>query len=147
MRNSLPLVDKAYFTMTTTELIHLASENGIQVEYFPISGKALAVDYEGSYYIALNPTLKEPFIKEALAHELGHCFTRGFYSIYTPYETLERIEASADHWAYKKLLPPETVQELAKKGIVYYWEIAETMSLSEAFVKNAVEYYVLLGMI
>ena len=147
MQNSSPPVGKASCIMTTTELIHLASENGIQVEYFPISGKALAVDYEGSYYIALNPTLKEPFIKEALAHELGHCFTRGFYSIYTPYETLERIEASADHWAYKKLLPPEAVQELAKKELLYYWEIAEEMQLTEEFVKNAIEYYVLTGKI
>ena len=116
--------------MTTIDLVRLASENGITVEYFPISGKAVALDFDGDYYIALNPELKETYLKEALAHELGHCFTRGFYSIYTPYETLERIEASADHWAYKKLLPPETVQELAKKEIVYYWEIAEEMDLS-----------------
>ena len=87
--------------MTTIDLVRLASENGITVEYFPMNGNAVALNFDGKYYIALNPELKEPYLKEALAHELGHCFTRGFYSIYTPYETLERIEASADHWAYK----------------------------------------------
>lgn len=112
-----------------------------------MSGKAIALNFDGKYYIGLNPKLKEPYLKEALAHELGHCFTRGFYSIYTPYETLERIEASADHWAYKKLLPPNIVQELARKEVVYYWEIAEEMNLSEEFVKNAIEYYSMLGII
>ena len=133
--------------MTTIDLVQLASENGITVEYFQMNGNAVALNFDGNYYIALNPELKEPFLKEALAHELGHCFTRGFYSIYTPYETLERIEASADHWAYKKLLPPETVQELAKKEIVYYWEIAEEMCLTESFVKEAIEYYMSLNLI
>ena len=132
---------------TTIDLVRLASENGITVEYFQMNGNAVALNFDGNYYIALNPELKEPFLKEALAHELGHCFTRGFYSIYTPYETLERIEASADHWAYKKLLPPEIVQELAKKEIVYYWEIAEEMCLTESFVKEAVEYYMSLNLI
>lgn len=132
---------------TTIDLVRLASENGITVEYFPMNGNAVALNFNGKYYIALNPELKEPYLKEALAHELGHCFTRGFYSIYTPYETLERIEASADHWAYKKLLPPEFVQELARKEIVYYWEIADEICLSESFVKNAIEYYSMLGII
>lgn len=133
--------------MNTADLISLASQYGIHVEFFAINSNAVALDLDGEYYIALNPKLKEPYLKEALAHELGHCFTRGFYSIYTPYETLERIEASADHWAYKKLLPPEIVQELARKEIVYYWEIADEMCLSESFVKNAIEYYSMLGII
>lgn len=133
--------------MNTVDLISLASQYGIHVEFFAISGNAVALDLNGEYYIALNPKLREPELKESLAHELGHCFTRGFYSIYTPFETLERIEASADHWAYKKLLPPEIVQELARKGIVYYWEIADEMCLSESFVKNAIEYYSMLGII
>ena len=133
--------------MTTIDLVQLASENGITVEYFQMNGNAVALNFDGNYYIALNPKLREPELKESLAHELGHCFTRGFYSIYTPFETLERIEASADHWAYKKLLPPETVQELAKKEIVYYWEIAEEMCLTESFVKEAVEYYMSLNLI
>lgn len=147
MQNLWPHVDKAFCMMTTIDLVQLASENGITVEYFPMHGNAVALNFDGKYFIALNPKLKEPYLKEALAHELGHCFTRGFYSIYTPYETLERIEASADHWAYKKLLPPEFVQELARKEIVCYWEIADEMCLSESFVKNAIEYYSMLGII
>lgn len=133
--------------MNTADLISLASQYGIHVEFFAIKGDAVALDLDGEYYIALNPKLREPELKESLAHELGHCFTRGFYSIYTPYETLERIEASADHWAYKKLLPPEIVQELARKEIVYYWEIADEICLSESFVKNAIEYYSMIGII
>lgn len=133
--------------MNTADLISLASQYGIHVEFFAISGDAVALDLDGEYYIALNPKLRDPELKESLAHELGHCFTRGFYSIYTPFETLERIESSANHWAYKKLLPPHDVQEMSKKGIVYYWEIAEEMSLSEAFVKEAIEYYTSLGII
>lgn len=133
--------------MNTADLISLASQYGIHVEFFAINSNAVALDLDGEYYIALNPKLREPELKESLAHELGHCFTRGFYSIYTPFETLERIEASADHWAYKKLLPPEIVQELAKKEIVYYWEIAEEMCLTESFVKEAVEYYMSLNLI
>ena len=53
--------------MTTFDLIQIASENGIHVEFFPLSGKAVALDYDGEFYIALNPCLNEPALKEALA--------------------------------------------------------------------------------
>ena len=127
--------------MSTEDLIELANKHGIQIIYFHIAGEALALDLDGEFYIALNPSLKDPELKEALAHELGHCFTRGFYSILTPYATRERLEASADHWAYKALLPPETVKALTDRGITYYCDIAYEMSLSERFTRDAIAYY------
>ena len=128
------------------DLCQLAKEHGITIDFFDIEGDALALDLDGGYYIALNPTLTEPHLKQALAHELGHCFTRGFYSIYTPFETRERIEASANHWAYKTLLPLEAVQELAEKEILFNWEIADAVGLTEDFVKQAMDYYMSLDL-
>ncbi|MBR1709261.1 MAG: ImmA/IrrE family metallo-endopeptidase [Clostridia bacterium] len=127
--------------MSTEELIALAVKRGIIVDYFRISGRALALDLDGTYYIALNPELKDPELKEALAHELGHCFTRGFYSIRTPFAVRDWIEETAKRWAYKMLLPLDKVQELIKNGHDCYWRIAYEMELTEDFVKNAIEYY------
>ena len=104
--------------ITLEDLLQLAKQNGINVTFFDFPRDALVLHLEGKYYIALKHSLTKPRLKQALAHELGHCFTRGFYSFCTPIETRKQIEASADHWAYKKLLPPKLVQELAEKGIL-----------------------------
>lgn len=131
--------------METVDLLQLADRNGITIDNFKISGKSLAIEIDGDYYIALNNHLSEKELKEVIAHELGHCFTNGFYSPYTAIENIRKIETTANRWAYKKLLPPEKVQELASREICYYWEIAEETNLSVEFVKKAIEYYVLTG--
>lgn len=132
---------------TLQDLFQIAEQNGIVIDYFPIKGTALAIDLNGEYFIAVNPNLTAQKMREAIAHELGHCFTRGFYSICTPHRTIGYIEATANQWAYKKLLPIEWVKEHIKKGFVYYWEFAEESGLSEEFVIKAFEYYALTGLL
>ena len=132
---------------TLQDLFQIAEQNGIVIDLFPITGAALAIDLDGEFFIAVNPKISPQEMREAIAHELGHCFTRGFYSIKTPYRTIGYIEATANQWAYKKLLPIEWVQEQIAKGLVYYWEFAEESGLSEEFVIKAFEYYSMIGLL
>jgi len=102
------------------------------------------MDDNGSCYIAIDPyklrsTQEE---KEKLAHELGHCLTGSFYSIYTAVDCRQRHENRADKWAIKKLIPADELEEVAANGCTEIWELAEHFGVTELFMRKAVSYYV-----
>ena len=91
------------------DLYNLAVDHGHTIDFFPLNGKALAIENEGRCYIALQPGMTEIDETEALAHELGHCEYGGFYSRYTAVDTIQRHEKKADKWAFLHLLPPSFI--------------------------------------
>ena len=130
---------------TFKDLCSMAEQNGIYIDYFQMNTCAIALNIEGEYFIALNQHLSPIKLKEALAHELGHCFTRGFYSISTPFRTISYIEASAYKWEFNVLLPVAWINERIEKGYEALWQFAEEAQVSIELVEKAMKYYSMTG--
>ena len=125
--------------MKLEELYETADENSIDIYYYPLCHmvsvsmpNVVAIDVDNIDTIAEE--------KECLAHELGHCMTGSFYTIDT-LETRGRMEARANRWAVKKLLPFSELNEAVISGIYETWDLAEYFELPESFIKTALDYY------
>ena len=136
-------MDRFHFDHPATldDLYNLAKENQIQIDEFPCTNGAMAINLYGCYFIALDPGLSMTERKERLAHELGHCFTRGFYTIYTPAESREWMETSACRWSYNILLPVDWINDLIRRGVEDLSYSIDDLGLSSGFVNDALEYY------
>ena len=126
--------------MKLEELYETADKNNIDIYYYPLCHmvsismpNAVAIDVDN-----IDTTAEE---KECLAHELGHCMTGSFYTIGTM-NTRGRMDARANGWAIKKLLPFSELNEAVISGIYETWDLAEYFELPESFIKTAVHYYV-----
>lgn len=67
-------------SLTTEKLMAIAEHEHIEVNTFPCGRGAMSVCIDGAIYIAIDKHLTQRQTREALAHELGHCLTGGFYS-------------------------------------------------------------------
>lgn len=83
--------------------------------------------------------------KAHLAHEIGHLETGAFYNAKTSLETRSRLEARADRWAIKKLVPPCELFALLHRGVTAPWELAEHFGVPQRFMEKALEYYQITG--
>ena len=126
--------------MELNELYKIADENHIEVDFFPFqqlvslsTPDSIAIDVD-----KLETTSEE---KAVLGHELGHCMTGSFYRINT-FETRERMEARANRWVIKNLLPWRKLREAVYAGITTPWELAEYFNLPEQFINKSIEYYI-----
>ena len=102
----------------------------------------------GRCYIGMDPFAIETDAQEKvhLAHELGHCKTGAFYSLNSPLETRERQELRADRWAIRTLIPAEELNVVL--GLLNEpWSLAEYFGVTEEFMRKAIEYYKLKGII
>ena len=125
--------------MKLENLYQIADNSDIDVYHFPMKEvismaipDKIAIDVD-----KINNSIEE---KEHLAHELGHCMLHAFYNL-NALETRNRMEARADRWAIKKLLPFSLLKEAVTNGLSEPYELAEHFELTEQFIINAVNYY------
>ncbi len=78
---------------------------------------------------------------ELLAHELGHCETDSFYSLYSPIDLRGKHEYQANWWAIQRIIPFSKLCKAIKNGHKELWELAEYFNVSDAFVEKAIEIY------
>lgn len=106
--------------------------------------QSISINKKGQCYIGIDPLQIETEADERvhLAHELGHCVTGSFYSIYSKLDVREKHEVRADRWAIRQLMPvDEFIFVVTQKGITTPWEIAEYFGVTEDFVHKATDYY------
>lgn len=77
-----------------------------------------------------------------LSHELGHCLTGSFYSVYTAVDCRQRHENRADKWAVRKLIPVEQLDDAVAEGCTELWELADRFGVTEDLMRKAVCLYV-----
>ena len=78
-----------------------ANEKGIGVDLFPLHAqKALVIEMNGKFHIALAENLTEEEKCICLLHELGHIMTNSFYAVSDPDQERIRKEKLADQWAF-----------------------------------------------
>ncbi len=131
--------------MTINELYNFAENENIAVENFNLSKReALSmIDSNGQCYIAIdiNRVTSTADEKTKLAHELGHCMTGAFYSIYSTCDNRKRHENRADKWAIKKLVPEDELNKAVACGYKELWELAEYFNVTEEIMRKAISWY------
>ena len=127
-------------------LYELAQQQNIEVLTFPMekSGSMSIMDSQGRCFVGMDPGIQDGSVRERvhLAHELGHCVTGSFYTIYAAVDHRRRHENRADKWAVRQLIPVEQLDDAIADGCTEYWELAEKFGVTESFIKKAVCLYV-----
>ena len=132
--------------ITLPALYEYASKQNIEVLDYPMeqTGSMSVMLDSGECYIGMDGRVKDGNVKERvhLSHELGHCVTGSFYSIYTAIDCRQRHENRADKWAICQLISVDALDEAVAQGCTELWELAERFGVTEQFMKKAVCYHV-----
>lgn len=127
-------------------LYALAEQQNIEVITFPLpQNGSMSVQLEsGMCCIGVDQSIQSDSILERthIAHELGHCLTGSFYSIYTARDCRQRHENRADKWAIQALIPVDALNEAILRGYTEIWDLAEHFGVTEEFMRKAICYYV-----
>lgn len=104
---------------------------------------AVSMEVGGRYAIFMDfaniPTAAQEQV--ILAHEAGHVRTGSTHAAYSPYDLVQRHEQQADRWAYKRLLPYESLRQAIHSGIRDPWELADHFDVTQDFLQDALTYY------
>lgn len=132
--------------MELSSLYAFAKQQNIEVLPFPMkeNGSMSVQADNGLCVIGMDDSVRDGARQERvhLGHELGHCITGSFYSIYTAIDCRQRHENKADKWAIQALVPMEDLDAAIAGGCTELWELAERFEVTEEFIKKAVCYYV-----
>lgn len=132
--------------MEVKRLYDLARQQNIEVFPFPLpeTGSMSVMEDSGKCFIAMDESVRDGDVQERvhLSHEMGHCLTGSFYSIYTAVDCRQRHENRADKWAVQQLIPVDELDDAIAEGCTEVWELAERFGVTEEFVRKAVCWYV-----
>lgn len=128
-----------------TALHRLARQRGIRICRFrlPETGSLCIEDENANCYIGLDDQTLQTQAEQTvhLAHEVGHCVTGSFYNRHAACDLRQKHENRADRWAIRRLIDPAKLYDALSAGITEPWELAEHFSVTEAFVRKALAYY------
>ena len=128
------------------ELYATALEQNIPIYSYPMAqcGSMSVQLCDGSCAIGMDERVLDAGTQERvhLSHELGHCLTGSFYSVYTAVDCRQRHENRADKWAIRKLIPVDQLDDAVASGCTELWELAERFGVTEDLIRKAVCLYV-----
>lgn len=126
--------------MTLIQLYNIAEQNDISVYHFQLNPiKSMSIpETIGIDADQLNNTTEE---KELLAHELGHCIKRSFYTGSSSLELRSKMEYSANKWAVQNLIPYQDLIEALEHGITEIWDLSEYFEVSDDLIIMAFNLY------
>jgi hypothetical protein len=116
--------------------------NNIFIDNFEMNTKALCVEIDNEYHIAIDErqfkTTSE--LNTAKLHEIGHCQSGALYNVNSSPLVRSKCEYQADKWAITHFIK--------KNRLIYYlkqncplWEIADNLGVTEPFLIKAINYY------
>ncbi len=108
--------------------------------------KSVSVQTDGNeMFIGIDDSVMQTRSEERvhLAHELGHCMTGAFYSMYSPIDNRSKFERIANNYAIKKLVDEDELRGIIaeRDGDISVWELADHFDVTEDFMRKAIEYY------
>ena len=128
--------------MELTKLYAIAEKHGITVDRYDLKeNQSVSVNYNGQFFVGIDPTVSGVCEKVCLAHELGHCESGSFYNIYSPFDIRGKHERRADAWAIKKLVPKTLLESALRQGYTSIYELSEYFGVTGEFMQKAIEYY------
>lgn len=132
--------------MELQALYDVANQQNIEVLTYPMgqTGSMSVMTEQGTCYVGMDEAVQDGGVRERvhLAHELGHCVTGSFYSIYAAVDHRRRHENRADKWAVRRLIPVEQLDDAVAQGCTELWALADRFGVTESFMRKAVCYYV-----
>ena len=135
------------------ELISLAGKNNIFLDFTcPKSVVAMSMRMkDGTKVISLPPEdigpigrTIGPTVLECFAHEMGHCLTDSFYSLYSLFDiNADHTDAEnkADAWAINFLMKLEDILLFIILDRKTKRKLARHFNVGEEFVEKALQYY------
>lgn len=137
-----------YPTLThEKEMLDFAEEKNIKVTDFDLPQcKACSLCTQNGYHIGIDRRLSHPQRKDALMHELGHCETNSFYDKLSGANTIGRMEARADRWAYSHFVEPDDIVSAIREGCRMLYEFADYFDITVSFMKGVFDYYESIGL-
>lgn len=131
--------------MELTALYDLAQKKNIEVLQYPMqNNESMSIMLDnGVCYIGIDDAVQDGGSQERvhLAHELGHCETGSFYSVYTAVDRRQRHENRADKWAIHQLIPVDELDRAIDDGCTEIWALAERFGVTEQFIRKAICLY------
>lgn len=129
--------------MDVDDLRRYAQDHDIRIDDLHTGQPSLCLRFSGQECIAVDTNMLEstPKIKQALAHEIGHCATGSFYNVHSKLEDINQREHRADVWAYKTLVPKDELYKAVRQGYTQMWELAEYFNLPQEYMEKIVWYY------
>lgn len=94
---------------------------------------AIGIDYK-----QISSTADE---KVKLAHELGHCITKSFYSSKATADFIHNQENTADLWAIKTIIPKSNIDTALKNGIENVEQLADCFDVTKDYIEKALHFY------
>ena len=76
-----------------------------------------------------------------MPEEIGHYYRDSYYYINSDPILIDKQEYRAKKWAFKTLIPPSKILELANSGINSISEMAEKLDVTEDLLSMAYTYY------
>lgn len=138
----LKLTAKSLILTHEKQMLAYAEEKHIEISDFDLPKcKACSVFISNAYYIGLDKQLSHIQRKDALMHELGHCETDSFYDRLAGANTVSRMEARANRWAYSHFIDREALLAAVRAGCRMLWEFAEHFDITESFMQGVFDYY------
>lgn len=126
--------------MDLPDLYALAEEEGIEIDFHPMSSIKAAAFPEG--WIVINENIRDSCShKFLIAHELGHILTGSFYNNKTERSFRSRCEYKANKWAIHKLVPKDELKDAINKGMTEVWELSEFFEVPFLFMKEVFRFY------
>lgn len=136
--------------MTLDELHCIAKQSDISILHTDCekSGSMSIVSESGRCYIGIdNGIASETDELVRTAHEVGHCKTGAFYSIYTLLPEVSKMEYKADKWAIQQLIPPNELYSAIENGCRDDWSLADYFGVTANFVRRALYIYTAMDII
>ena len=130
-----------------SDLFRIADNSGVVIEYcrLPLNKSVSAFDVDGNFILIDYSLINDgPEEYVHLAHELGHCETGSFYTVYASCDIRGKHETRANRWAIRQLVPREEFELAVRNGVTELWELADYFQVTEPFIQKAVEYYKML---
>lgn len=104
---------------------------------------AATIEMNNSYAVFIDPHCFSSIaeMKEAIAHEVGHCATGCTHKVSSTLDLVSKHEYKANRWAIERYLPFDDIRSAIKAGYTEPWELADYFGVSEPFIKRAIYYY------
>jgi Zn-dependent peptidase ImmA (M78 family) len=127
---------------TLLSLYAYADSKKINIYHYPLQAITSISFPENTGYIAMNTDKLKTYADETvhLAHELGHIETNSFYTVHSKFALRNKMEARADSWAIRHLIPWEKLKQ-AVGSSPELWELAEDFGVTNEFMLKALNYY------
>lgn len=131
------------------ELEKLTENEGIEIRNFSLGRKRAFTTNLPYASIAINKSMIKSEAEEAilLAHEIGHYKKGAYYDQDATLIQVAKAEHKANSWAIEHLCPIGELKSAALCGCKESWEIAKELSIHEAVVKDAINYYKSKGLL